>query len=143
MNYDVVFTRYWSLNFHVGRLKRSRGHFRRAIFTVRCAKREEIALLRRIRLKDLSMHVVGFRNVRRTPRTSFVSSHTLAALSLLLSPGMLVKEVTEDDAIPQEQKENRLNQLFDTLISRFLDTSTYVRARLLATLTKLCEYVPF
>lgn len=53
--------------------------------------------------------------------------------------GLLVREVTEDDSYPQEQKERLLNQLFDTLISRFLDTSTYVRARLLATLTKLCE----
>lgn len=53
--------------------------------------------------------------------------------------GLLVKEVTEDEAYPQEQKEKLLNKLFDTLISRFLDNSTYVRARLLATLTKLCE----
>jgi condensin complex subunit 1 len=53
--------------------------------------------------------------------------------------GLLVREVAEDETYPQEQKEKLLNKLFDTLISRFLDNSTYVRARLLATLTKLCE----
>ncbi|KAG9093663.1 Condensin complex subunit [Ceratobasidium sp. 370] len=53
--------------------------------------------------------------------------------------GMLVKEVAEDQEYPQELKEKLLNKLFDTLISRFLDNSTYVRARLLATLTRLCD----
>ena len=62
-------------------------------------------------------------------------------MGLVVIFGLLVKEVTEDEAFPQEQKEKLLNKLFDTLISRFLDNSTYVRARLLATLTKLCEYV--
>ncbi|KAG8683600.1 Condensin complex subunit, partial [Ceratobasidium sp. 394] len=53
--------------------------------------------------------------------------------------GMIVKEVAEDEDHPQELKETILNKLFNTLIARFLDNSTYVRARLLATLTRLCD----
>ncbi|KAF8761119.1 Condensin complex subunit [Rhizoctonia solani] len=53
--------------------------------------------------------------------------------------GLLIKEVAEDELFEKERKEKRLNSLFSILIARFLDVSTYVRARLLATLTKLCE----
>ncbi|QRV75821.1 condensin complex subunit 1 [Ceratobasidium sp. AG-Ba] len=53
--------------------------------------------------------------------------------------GFLVKDVADDDDYPMELKEGLLNKLFDTLIARFLDNSTYVRARLLATLSRLCE----
>ncbi|EUC53540.1 condensin complex subunit 1 [Rhizoctonia solani AG-3 Rhs1AP] len=53
--------------------------------------------------------------------------------------GLLIKEVAEDELFEEGQKEKRLNSLFTTLLARFMDVSTYVRARLLATLTKLCE----
>ncbi|CAE6434454.1 unnamed protein product [Rhizoctonia solani] len=53
--------------------------------------------------------------------------------------GLLIKEVAEDELFEKERKEKRLNSLFSTLLARFMDVSTYVRARLLATLTKLCE----
>ncbi|KAF8679984.1 Condensin complex subunit [Rhizoctonia solani] len=53
--------------------------------------------------------------------------------------GLLIKEVAEDELFEKERKEKRLNSLFSILIARFLDVSTYVRARLLATLTRLCE----
>ncbi|CAE6344453.1 unnamed protein product [Rhizoctonia solani] len=53
--------------------------------------------------------------------------------------GLLIKEVAEDELFEKERKEKRLNSLFSILIARFMDVSTYVRARLLATLIKLCE----
>ncbi|CAE6439777.1 unnamed protein product, partial [Rhizoctonia solani] len=60
-------------------------------------------------------------------------------MALVEIVGLLIKEVAEDDLLEKEIKEKRLNSLFSTLIARFMDVSTYVRARLLATLTKLCE----
>jgi condensin complex subunit 1 len=60
-------------------------------------------------------------------------------MALVEIVGLLIKEVAEDELFEKERKEKRLNSLFSTLIARFMDVSTYVRARLLATLIKLCE----
>ncbi|KAJ1311862.1 hypothetical protein OPQ81_010322 [Rhizoctonia solani] len=60
-------------------------------------------------------------------------------MALVEITGILIKEVAEDELFEKERKEKRLNALFTTLLARFMDVSTYVRARLLATLTKLCD----
>ncbi|KAH7345411.1 non-SMC mitotic condensation complex subunit 1-domain-containing protein [Rhizoctonia solani] len=60
-------------------------------------------------------------------------------MALVEMIGLLIKEVADDELFEKEQKEKRLDSLFETLLARFMDVSTYVRARLLATLTKLCE----
>ncbi|KAG8711565.1 Condensin complex subunit [Ceratobasidium sp. 423] len=60
-------------------------------------------------------------------------------MALVEITGLLIKEVAEDELFEKERKEKRLNSLFRTLLARFMDVSTYVRARLLATLTKLCD----
>ncbi|CAE6532324.1 unnamed protein product [Rhizoctonia solani] len=67
------------------------------------------------------------------------SESYMMRMALVEIIGLLIKEVAEDELFEKERKEKRLNSLFSTLIARFMDVSTYVRARLLATLTKLCE----
>ena len=55
--------------------------------------------------------------------------------------GCLIQEVaTSDDTNSEpEAREKRLNNLFDLLTERFLDLSSYVRAKVLVTLSKLCD----
>jgi condensin complex subunit 1 len=61
--------------------------------------------------------------------------------------GILIKHIAMD-ATPVEggdranvKKEKQLNVLFELLFERFLDLSGYVRAKVINTLSKLCEYV--
>jgi condensin complex subunit 1 len=55
--------------------------------------------------------------------------------------GHLIREVamSDDTNGEPEAREKRLNNLFDLLIERFLDLSSYVRAKVLVTLSKLCD----
>lgn len=55
--------------------------------------------------------------------------------------GHLIREVamSDDTNNEPEAREKRLNGLFDLLMDRFLDLSSYVRAKVLVTLGKLCD----
>ena len=55
--------------------------------------------------------------------------------------GHLIREVavSDDTNGEPEAREKRLNSLFDLLTDRFLDLSSYVRAKVLVTLSKLCD----
>ena len=60
--------------------------------------------------------------------------------------GSLIRELSgsEDMANNSTQTHKQLSGLFDLLISRMLDLSSYVRSKVLATFSKLCELrVPF
>ncbi|KAF8556860.1 hypothetical protein OG21DRAFT_1506074 [Imleria badia] len=60
--------------------------------------------------------------------------------------GSLIRELSssEDMANDSTQTHKQLSGLFDLLISRMLDLSSYVRSKVLATFSKLCELrVPF
>ncbi|KIK92248.1 hypothetical protein PAXRUDRAFT_830137 [Paxillus rubicundulus Ve08.2h10] len=60
--------------------------------------------------------------------------------------GSLIRELSssEDMSTDSNQTHKQLNGLFELLISRTLDLSSYVRSKVLATLSKLCDLrVPF
>lgn len=60
--------------------------------------------------------------------------------------GSLIRELSglEDMASDSTQTHKQLSALFDLLISRMLDLSSYVRSKVLSTFSKLCELrVPF
>lgn len=53
--------------------------------------------------------------------------------------GLLIREVASGTDDEQEAREKRLNDLFEYVIERFLDVSSYVRAKVISTLTKLLD----
>ena len=53
--------------------------------------------------------------------------------------GSLVKEIAMAEDEEQESREKKLNNLFDLLIERYLDLSSYVRAKVITTLAKLLD----
>lgn len=53
--------------------------------------------------------------------------------------GCLIREIAMSDEGEQESREKKLNNLFDLLTERYLDVSSYVRAKVITTLSKLCE----
>lgn len=53
--------------------------------------------------------------------------------------GCLIREIAMSDEGEQESREKKLNNLFDLLTERYLDLSSYVRAKVITTLSKLCE----
>lgn len=53
--------------------------------------------------------------------------------------GCLVREIATSDEGDQEAREKQINNLFDLLTERLLDLSSYVRAKVITTLSKLCE----
>ena len=53
--------------------------------------------------------------------------------------GLLIREIAMSDEEEQEAREKRLNSLFDLLTERFMDLSSYVRAKVVQTLSKLCD----
>lgn len=53
--------------------------------------------------------------------------------------GLLIREIAMSEEEEQEAREKRLNSLFDLLTERFLDLSSYVRAKVIQTLSKLCD----
>jgi condensin complex subunit 1 len=67
--------------------------------------------------------------------------------------GALIKELSEEGGVEggggggegrdgkEEGKERKLTGLFELLMERFLDLSSYVRAKVINTLSKLWEYV--
>ena len=53
--------------------------------------------------------------------------------------GQLIREIaTSDDQVDASQAKNQLNGLYDLLLERALDLSSYVRTKVLSTLAKLC-----
>lgn len=55
--------------------------------------------------------------------------------------GVLIKEISseEDEAEGRDNRERKINGLFELLLERFLDLSSYVRAKVINTLSKLWE----
>ncbi|KAG8907136.1 Condensin complex subunit [Tulasnella sp. 403] len=55
--------------------------------------------------------------------------------------GALIKDMLSDDEgeVDAQKKESRINALFDLLFERFLDLNSYVRAKVLNTLSRLCD----
>lgn len=53
--------------------------------------------------------------------------------------GTLIKDLAEDEEADPTKKEDRINPLFDILFDRLLDVNSYVRAKILNTLSRLCE----
>ncbi|KAG8987690.1 Condensin complex subunit [Tulasnella sp. JGI-2019a] len=55
--------------------------------------------------------------------------------------GALIKEMaTDEEAMANKEKqEGRINALFDLIFERFLDVNSYVRAKVLNTLSRLCD----
>lgn len=55
--------------------------------------------------------------------------------------GLLIREIAVSDEGEQEQenRERRITSLFELLTERFLDVSSYVRAKVINTLNRLCE----
>ena len=53
--------------------------------------------------------------------------------------GCLIREIAMSDEGDQESQEKKLNNLFDLLTERYLDLSSYVRAKVITTLSKLCD----
>ena len=62
-------------------------------------------------------------------------------MALVEIVGMLIKEIAMSEEGEQESREKKINNLFELLTERFLDLSSYVRAKVINTLSKLCEYV--
>lgn len=63
-------------------------------------------------------------------------------MALLEVNGMLIKEVSENgeaNNMDEEQRKKQINQLFDVLFERLLDTSSYVRAKALTILARCCD----
>lgn len=58
--------------------------------------------------------------------------------------GALIKDLAEEEESEgdAEKKEKRINALFELLFERMMDLNSYVRAKVLNTLSRLCEYVP-
>lgn len=53
--------------------------------------------------------------------------------------GCLVREISMAEDEEQESREKKLDKFFDLLIERYLDLSSYVRAKVITTLSKLCD----
>ncbi|KAF8591370.1 hypothetical protein K439DRAFT_1327448 [Ramaria rubella] len=53
--------------------------------------------------------------------------------------GMLIREIALSDEGEQESREKKINNLFELLTERFLDMSSYVRAKVINTLSRLCD----
>ena len=53
--------------------------------------------------------------------------------------GCLIKEISMAEDEEQESREKKLNNLFDLLTERYLDLSSYVRAKVITTSSKLCD----
>ena len=62
-------------------------------------------------------------------------------MALVEIVGMLIREIALSDEGEQESREKKINNLFELLTERFLDVSSYVRAKVVNTLSRLCEYV--
>jgi len=55
--------------------------------------------------------------------------------------GALIREVALSEEGEKEDREKKIKSLFELLTERFLDLSSYVRAKVINTLSKLCECV--
>ena len=53
--------------------------------------------------------------------------------------GCLIREIAMSEDEDQESREKKLNNLFELLTERYLDLSSYVRAKVITTLAKLCD----
>lgn len=53
--------------------------------------------------------------------------------------GCLIRDIATSDEGDQESRERRLNNLYELLIERLLDLSSYVRSKTVNTLSKLCD----
>ncbi|KAI5117543.1 hypothetical protein M0805_004372 [Coniferiporia weirii] len=53
--------------------------------------------------------------------------------------GCLIREIAMSEDEEQEARERRLNNFFELLTERYLDLSSYVRAKVITTLAKLCD----
>ncbi|KAL5499094.1 CND1 [Sanghuangporus vaninii] len=53
--------------------------------------------------------------------------------------GCLIREIAMLEDEDQESQEKKLNNLFELLMERYLDLSSYVRAKVITTLAKLCD----
>lgn len=59
-------------------------------------------------------------------------------MAIVENIGHLIKYLTTSE---DEKRDKKINSLFDLLIERFLDLSSYVRAKVFNVIIKLCECV--
>lgn len=60
-------------------------------------------------------------------------------MALVEVTGTLIRELAALEEGEKETREKKLNNLFELLTERFLDVSSYVRAKVINTLSKICE----
>lgn len=60
-------------------------------------------------------------------------------MALVEVTGTLIRELAALEEGEKESREKKLNNLFELLMERFLDVSSYVRAKVINTLGKVCE----
>ncbi|KAG8948308.1 Condensin complex subunit, partial [Tulasnella sp. 419] len=92
-----------------------------------------------IRLADLSPKIV-MKQMSLLLRQIDSESYPMR-MALIEIIGALIKEIAmdEDPNADKEKKERKLNALFDLLFERFMDVNSYVRAKVINTLSKICE----
>jgi condensin complex subunit 1 len=60
-------------------------------------------------------------------------------MALIEVTGTLIRELAALEEGEKEARDKKLNNLFELLLERFLDVSSYVRAKVINTLSKICE----
>jgi condensin complex subunit 1 len=60
-------------------------------------------------------------------------------MALVEVTGTLIRELAAVEEGEKEARDKKLNNLFELLTERFLDVSSYVRAKVINTLSKICE----
>lgn len=60
-------------------------------------------------------------------------------MALVEVTGTLIRELAALEEGEKEARDRKLNNLFELLMERFLDVSSYVRAKVINTLSKICE----
>jgi condensin complex subunit 1 len=53
--------------------------------------------------------------------------------------GLLIRDISLADEGDEEQKKKQIKRFFELLMERYLDLNSWVRCKVLTTITKLCE----
>jgi condensin complex subunit 1 len=60
-------------------------------------------------------------------------------MALVEVTGTLIRELAALEEGEKEARDKKLNNLFELLMERFLDVSSYVRSKVINTLSRICE----
>ncbi|KAG8878535.1 Condensin complex subunit [Tulasnella sp. 332] len=92
-----------------------------------------------VRLTDLSPKLI--RKQLSLLLTHIDSESYPIRMAMIEILGALIKEIATDEEATanKEKQETRINALFDLIFDRFLDVNSYVRAKVLNTLSRLCD----